>query len=246
MAILPISNVSVKNNPRLVSFGMRNDEDDDNNGEGYKFPRRVQNKMVTIPLATLIAMSPMTANAGEATATLNSDKIIELAEANPVSETSGPTYVMGDAEYASAMTPAQRKYIQKNNPVKVLSAGNGAYIALETYRTGSNNVNFITYLPKDGDYRDQMYLPTVKEVEYHDLGEDSFCGLWTTRQVRKSNDEIFYKRQEFRISDDAANAIIDFLNGDTKMADNTGLKVRVVKTPNLKPSENVSAKKLYY
>ena len=29
MAILPISNVSVKNNPRLVSFGMRNDEDDD-------------------------------------------------------------------------------------------------------------------------------------------------------------------------------------------------------------------------
>ena len=28
MAILPISNVSVKNNPRLVSFGMRNDEDD--------------------------------------------------------------------------------------------------------------------------------------------------------------------------------------------------------------------------
>ena len=33
MAILPISNVSVKNNPRLVSFGMRNDEDDDNNGD---------------------------------------------------------------------------------------------------------------------------------------------------------------------------------------------------------------------
>lgn len=245
MAILPISNVSVKNNPRLVSFGMRNDEDDDNNGEGYNFPRRVQNKMVTVPLATLIAMSPMVGNANEPAATLNSSKIIELAEANPAPEVDEATYVMG-VDQSSAMTPAQRKYIQKNNPVKVLSAGNGAYIALETYRTGSNNVNFITYLPKDGDYRDQMYLPTVKEIEYHDLGDDSFCGLWTTRQVRKSNDEIFYKRQEFRISDDAANAIIDFLNGDTKMADNTGLKVRVVKTPNLKPSENVSAKKLYY
>lgn len=242
MAILPISNVSVKNNPRLVSFGMRNDEDDDNNGEGYNFPRRVQNKMVTVPLATLIAMSPMVGNANEPAATLNSDKIIELAEANPAPEVDEATYAMG-VDQSSAMTPAQRKYIQKQKPVKVLSAGNGAFLALETYSDDSNVVNFITYLPKDGDYRDQMYLPKVREIEYHDLGKNSFCGIWTGRQVRLPH-ELYYKKQEFKISNDAANALIDLLNGDTKMQDKTGLKVRVVKTPNLKPTENGEVRKL--
>ena len=54
----------------------------------------------------------------------------------------------------------------------------------------------------------------------------------------------YYKKQEFKISDDAANALIDLLNGDTKMQDMTGLKVRVVKTPNLKPTENGEVRKL--
>lgn len=234
MAILPISSVSVKNNSRLVPFGMRNDEYDDNNGEGYNFPRRVQNKMVTVPLATLIAMSPMVGNANEPAGTLNSSKIVELAEANPAPEVDEATYVMG-VDQSSAMTPAQRDYF-KIFPKEIAAkfdAGRGAYIVFRRVPNSNNKIMNVDFVPRNVNTTSTFHVPQVKELVYHNIGKDKeYCGVKTSRIIEENGVPVKIV-EEHRISDDAANQIIDLISGESKYQNSSKVIITETFSPNL-------------
>lgn len=233
MAISPISNVSVKNSTKLVSFGMRNDEDDDNNsGEGYNFPRRVQNKMVTVPLATLIAMSPMVTNANEPTGALNSNKIVELAETNKSPEVDEATYMMG-VDQSSAMTPAQSYYFRAFKIISKYNAGNGAYITFHSLGNRNDQVFGIHFVPRNVNARSSFFVPKVTELVYHNIGKDKeYCGVKTLRTAER-NGELYNIVEEHRISDDAANEIIDLISGDSKYKNKTKVIVTETFSPQL-------------
>ena len=129
--------------------------------------------------------------------------------------------------------------------LKVIHGGGDIYIALEALtkdRAQKKDVGFVSVIYPN--VRSEKWIttfwfnrPLVCELEYHDLGEkESFMGLWTSDEI-KLNGKTMFEYTEIRITEDAANFLIDFINGDTPLTDNSHLKVRVVKTPALRKTE---------
>lgn len=147
------------------------------------------------------------------------------------------------------MNDKQKTYVRsvsaEGTLLKVIHGGGDIYIALEALteeRAQKKEVGFITVIYPD--VRSEKWVatfwfnrPLVCELEYHDLGKkDSFMGLWTSDEI-KLNGKTKFEYKEIRIAEDAANFLIDFINGDTPLTDNSRLKVRVVKTPALRKTE---------
>ncbi len=147
------------------------------------------------------------------------------------------------------MNDKQKTYVRsvsaEGTLLKVIHGGGDIYIALEALteeRAQKKEVGFITVIYPN--VRSEKWVatfwfnrPLVCELEYHDLGEkESFMGLWTSDEI-KLNGKTMFEYKEIRIAVDAANFLIDFINGDTPLTDNSHLKVRVVKTPTLRKTE---------
>lgn len=231
MAILPISGVGVRNNPRLVPFGMRNDEDDDNNnGEGYKFPRRVQNKMVTIPLATLIAMTTMVANANEPVDNnLNMEKInkIEMVD-------QAPKLVQLD----------RKPYkLVRGIPVKeVISTernGNKYYMIFAGGKPNDNVVDVVYFTNAKYTGRvagiDNVLPGTVSKLILH-KGEKPTMGVVYSQQFEGNNKSLEDWTLETIIPPECANPLIDLMVGESQWKyQPLGGKIKFEETNNPKP-----------
>lgn len=245
MAIAPINNVSFNNYSNKIHFNGKNQDDENGNTspEGYPFPRRSAHKLATVPIVVMMSMSPSLLNAATATeksAPLNVQALTELAETQKAPKSEAPTYVMAPQQ-TEAMSQGQKNYFQLMKdmiPFKT-PAGSGAYISFVA-PIEKNNVTMLEYIPKDLKYT-SIYdnVPRVMEMVYHKTGDDKeYCGLITRKEIEYIGDTYFEDKEQ-RITDDAANAIIDLINGDSKYTDETGLMVRVVNTPKLTPTKIV-------
>ncbi len=251
MAIAPINSVSFKsnyNNKIHFTANNRDEENDNTSTEGYPFPRRAARKLATVPVVVMMTMSPSLLNAAtvpEKSAPLNTQALTELVEAQKAPKAEAPTYIMAPQQ-SEAMSQGQRNYFELNKniiPFKMY-AGSGAYIAFsDPFKT--SEIMSVDYIPKDFKYTnayDAFKLPTVTGMVYHKTGDNKeYCGLILRKEVDILGDTYFEDKEQ-RITDDAANAIIDLLNGDSKFTDKTGLMVRVVNTPNLTPTKIVEPK----
>ena len=248
MAIAPINSVSFKsnyNNKIHFTANNRDEENDNTSPEGYPFPRRAARNLATVPVVVMMTMSPSLLNAAtapEKSVPLNAQALTELVEAQESPKTEVSAYVMAPQQ-AGVMSQGQRTYFESNKdiiPFKMY-AGSGAYIAFSD-PLKKREIMYVEYVPKDFKYTnmyDAVNLPVVKEMVYHKTGDSrEYCGLILRNSV-EINGQSYFKDTEQRITDDAANAIIDLLNGDSKFTDNTGLMVRIVDTPNLTPTKMV-------
>ena len=194
----------------------------------------------------MMTMSPSLLNAAtapEKSAPLNTQALTELVETQESPKTEAPTYIMAPQQ-SEAMSQGQRNYFQLNKnmiPFKA-PAGSGAYISFVA-PVDRNNVTMIEYVPRDLEYTSVCDdVPRVMEMVYHKTGDNrEYCGLITRKEVDILGDTYFEDKEQ-RITDDAANAIIDLLNGDSKFKDRTGLMVRVVNTLNPTPTKIVEPK----
>lgn len=248
MAIAPINSVSFKSNYNTkihFTANNRDEENDNTSPEGYPFPRRAARNLATVPVVVMMTMSPSLLNAAtapEKSVPLNTQALTELVEAQESPKTEVSTYVMAPQQ-TGVMSQGQRAYFESNKdiiPFKMY-AGSGAYIAFSD-PLKKREIMYVEYVPKDFKYTnmyDAFNLPVVKEMVYHKTGDSrEYCGLILRNSV-EINGQSYFKDTEQRITDDAANAIIDLLNGDSKFTDNTGLMVRIVDTPNLTPTKMV-------
>ena len=255
MAIAPINSVSFKsnyNNKIHFTANNRDEENDNTSPEGYSFPRRAARNLATVPVVVMMTMSPSLLNAAtapEKSVPLNTQALTELVETQEAPKAAAPTYIMAPQQ-SEAMSQGQRDYFELNKksiPFKMY-AGSGAYIAFSDPLKKSE-IMYVDYIPKDFKYTnayDAFNLPVVKEMVYHKTGDSrEYCGLILRNSV-EINGQSYFKDTEQRITDDAANAIIDLLNGDSKFTDKTGLMVRVVNTPNLTPTKMVKPTNVDY
>lgn len=231
MAILPISSVSVKNNSRLVSFGMRNgDDDNNNNSEGYNFPRRAQSKMVTIPLATLIAMSTIVANANEPL-----DNNLNIEKVNKIEM----------VDQSSKLVQLDRKpyKLVRGIPVKeVISTernGNKYYMIFAGGKPNDKVVDVVYFTNAKYTGRvagiDNVLPGTVSKLVLH-KGEKPTMGVVYSQQFEGDNKNLEDWTLETIIPPECANPLIDLMVGESQWQyQPAGGKIKFEETNNPKP-----------
>lgn len=238
MAILPINSVSVRTNQNKINFGAKTD--DNSEDDGYEFPRRDIRKAATVPVVVMMSMTPSLLNAATAEkfTPLNTGALTEIVAENPTKETEAATYVMAPQQSGGMSTFQSEYFRQHYYSVFKMAAGNGAYLSF-TPLAKDDEIGIIDYVPRNPGKHYSISsnsAATVQELVVHDLGDDNkdFCGIWTVEIQTDANGKERNIRKEYRLSNEAANEIIDLVSGDSKFKNRTGIKVTVVHTPDLR------------
>ena len=250
MAISPISNISVSRIHNNTSFVGRRDNGIDNDMEGQEYQKPKSNKFASVPVAVLIAMTPAMANGTEPIKAipLDNQAVTELMAAASTNATDASTYIMGTEQ--SSLTPYDYYMKDANILHSVPTTINRSKAATLTFeaiaRNSKNTVDFVSLVPKDltntakrkSQYFDHDDAPTVLQLVYHNLGGngsgDDFCSVRTRQRLYDKDGKQYYMDRDVRITDDAANAIIDLLAGDTKFKNKTGIEFIETKTSVMK------------
>lgn len=129
------------------------------------------------------------------------------------------------------MTADQKEFIKLNekNIYKngIFASGNGSYIVFarlgrvkKNYKTGKEEVNIIYYLPPKMERTSYGSIDGCEALNlvYHNIGkEKEYCGVWISYwEHQNGKNYTAGVNKEIRITDDAANEIIDLLSGDSK------------------------------
>lgn len=252
MAISPISSVSVSKIHNNTSFGSKNRENDEIDFQEVKSPK--SNKLASVPVAVLIAMTPAMANGNKPIQAipLDDQAVTELMETASANEVEAPTYIMGTEQ--ASLSPFEC-YMKKQNILQsVPTTINGtrpAVLTFESITKNGGNVDFVSLVPKDltntakrrNQYYDYDDAPMVRQLVYHNLGGhgsgDDFCSVRTRQRLFDKDGNLYYMDRDVRITDDAANAIIDLLAGDTKFKNNSGIEFIETKTSVMKPTTTI-------
>ena len=218
MAILPVSGVRVSNNnTKITSFkGLNVGEND-----GMPKPRKA-NKLASVPVALLIAMSPAMMNGQEQVKAIpiNNENLTELLAYAAPSEVAEPE---PQVRAASTSAPFGFKMLANKKIFKTMNAtvkGAPATLILAGEKTiggktNTNNVQYIYYIPKNNDYpKNTSDLPEAKNIIFHDIGQGEFCGLEMEIPIYNEGKTVGYLYRELKIDDDTANTLADFISGD--------------------------------
>lgn len=222
MAILPINGISVsnKNNASRTSFtSLRTVEDDTNE---YKKPRKA-NKLASVPVALLIAMTPAMMNGNEPIKAIpidneNLTELLayaapgEIAEPEPQVRSSQETnYPLGIKYLTHKKIFAQTPIVTTNGEKATLVyAGSKEWVDDEPNK---ENVQFVYYIPQKHNLPpNALYLPEVRTIIYHNIGKDKeFAGIEVKFPEYKDGKRVSYIRKEIRLKDDDINELISFM-----------------------------------
>lgn len=233
MAILPVSGIRVNNNSKVTSFkGL-----DFSENEEIQKPRK-SNKLASVPVALLIAMSPAMMNGKEPIKAIpidteNQTEILAYTQPSELEESEL------QARPASTNAPFGFKMLGNKKIFKTLNAtvkGEPAtliFAGVPTIdgRANENGVQYIYCIPKDNDYpKNARDLPQVKSIIYHSIGANEFCGLEMEIPVFQNERLAGYIYRELKIDDDTANYLADFIMKNTPYKDIMVPKLRLQKT----------------
>lgn len=247
MAILPISGVRVNNTNRtsFTSLGMGEAETIDH-PDSHK-PRKT-NKLASVPVALLIAMSPAMMNGNEPVKAvpLDNDQLTELLAYAAPSELEAPEPQISNtqANYPFGLQYLSNKKIFAKTPI-VSANGESATLVYSGKKDwhgqpNINHVQFIYYIPKNHNIpTNSVYLPEVVALVYHDIGKDKeFVGIEVEFPEVKNGTLAGYTRKEIKINDDDANDIGSFMANEKEYKNNiVNLKYKETKSATLMKPE---------
>ena len=113
---------------------------------------------------------------------------------------------------------------------------NLVFTALNTTAAAASKVVRTIYYIKDNYKEPDRYgarPPSIGELRYHDLGEDSFVGIKVYENLYLKTGEIKLMTYEVRLDDKSAQYLIDFLAGETEFKNNTAIRFAETKSQNL-------------
>lgn len=206
-------------------------------------PRKA-NKLASVPVALLIAMTPAMMNGTEPVKAipLDNENLTELLAYAAPSEIASPEPQVARAQssYPLGLKFLGNKKIFETRSI-VTTNGERANIvyAGEKKWDGAPNTKhaqFIYYIPKNHNLpNDAIYFPTIEGIIYHDLGEGKeFGGIKVRIPEYKAGNLNGYTTKEIRLKDDDINDIIDFMANEKAYKNNVlGLKAYTTTSPNL-------------
>ncbi len=239
MAVLPISRVDA--GKYTLNFQARK-KTEDNIGEGSSNKSPSAGKMVTVPVAVLMALATTSLNAKAPASNefnQNIDQTELLAYASP-SE-------IGASSSASAKSKDYYKYLNNvKNAGRLIKAvevpGKREDYTMLFLREKAKDKNYTdccnkivmlahdyTSLDEDGNFQ---RVPEVTKLIYHNIGATEYCGA-VVEKTSKVDDELMTMIYEIRLPDDAANEIIHLIANNTDYVNLTKIKFEETNEPQL-------------
>ncbi len=226
MAISPINCISVKQNyNNMVNFTGRKSKDSENNLYENTSPRH-SNKMATVPVIVLMAMTPGMMN-GKQPIVINPENAIAMTEvvANPSDEIDMEnTFNYMEAETIDTNNlpvALKRAKIHYQEDFKAEGKNYTMYFA-DPFSGGRTKdvVSSVYFVPEDFkpviiEGRDKNRPPLMQKFVYHNLGDDSFVGAVISEiTCDKNGNNRIVKTREIKLPNDIANTILGMILGD--------------------------------
>ncbi len=237
MAIAPINGFSAKSNYNsAVNFGSKNYDDDYDYERSETRNSSKLNKMVSVPVGVLLALSPSLLNAHQPVMNVsdsNVDRIEYVENLADIDEVSDADAVF-EAEQqrkkflgSAFLGNSDIRYYEKFKPVNSETERTMVFASTWIGRD-SNGVDGVYLVPKDhNSERSTDAPPKVTHLIFHDLGEGKeFCGLLVYEVIRdKVGNSKGMLEREIVVPEKIANKVIDLMVGDTEFKNNTGIKL---------------------
>lgn len=246
MAVLPIS--SVNTGKSTIKFQGTKKQIDNNMVEEQTNQSKSAGKMVTVPVAVLMALATTSLNAKEPVNQgfdRNIDQTELLAYASPT-EQAYQTDPSATADYYTYLNKLKKsgKVIKTMEVPGNRESYTMVFMRNAAYNGGTDCCSKVIllshlYTSKKSLFNDP---PEVTALRYHNIGkEQEYCGA-IIECTRESGDDLVFIKREVRLPDEVANEIIDLIVGDTKYANLTDIKFQKTTDPKLTPMSATTVK----
>ena len=229
MAVLPINSVNTRNHT-LNFQGRKRKAEKNISEERYEQPNQA-GKMVTIPVAVLMALATTSLNAKtpanqEFDRNIDQTELLAYVSPSEQSTTQQPEKTKDYYTYLNKLKNAGR--VIKTIEVPGRESYTMVLLRDEALREGERDFcDRIILLPhqqvdfdKNGNFQE---APEITKLIYHDIGDNEFCGVFV-ECMRKVNNKYTTKSGEIKLPDDAANIIIRLLNNKSDYVNFTDIK----------------------
>lgn len=235
MAILPVSGVNI-NSKNVQSFGARKKV----SGEpDYVAPKsNSSNKLASVPVIVMLAMSPamLNANSSGKAYPVDSEALTEVLASLPASEMEAAEFSY-EPQATQQTDPLGVAFFRDKTIKKIVPAvGNGVKANLvlrgSTQNPNSKDVFDVFYIKHS--YKDSSLghrPPEVKELIYHDLGEDAFLGIRVHEYIYEKGKPTRFMISEIKLDDESAQYLLDLRTNDTEWNNKTTIMFSETKNP---------------
>jgi hypothetical protein len=250
------------NNLGKASFRALSDENLQEQPQYREMPKKA-GKLVSVPVVVLMTLSPSLLNA-QGSEQRNGEfgdypqtELLAMATPAPQTQSSGGVEARIARVRGGVNVPAdvRKEVVQHKERFTVNGKGYTMYWVdgmKESHKTKDPNLISDIYFVPDGykpviigEEHDKNQPPQLKGLIMHDYGtdEECFCGAIVREIVydKNTNRSSAYE-YEMRLDNDAANHILDLLNGDTKFnypATTVRKNMSTVTTPALQGKKQV-------
>ena len=228
MAVLPINSVSVETNQ--YTFTGRKDKKNSHKA----------NPLAGLPVVVMLAMTPLSTDGKQPAqfVPIDSAHLTELVAA--VNANAPKTYAETQAPQKANLSELKAfEDLRLQKIVKCIGNDQDANLVFTTLNTtaaaANNSVRTIYYV-KDNYKEPDRYgakPPSIDELRYHDLGENSFVGIRVYEFIYTKTGGKKLMTYEVRLDDKSVQYLIDFLAGETEFKNNTTIKFTETKSQNL-------------
>lgn len=242
MAIIPINEVSVRNNyNNTTSFGAKKRDTATEN----PIHKKSMASKAAVPVIVLMAMNPSLLNAEEPIKfmpTKNLD-VTELLAYQPANTQSTAVLNPEGAIHNHSHLPLYSEYLTTESIKTTKKAlGNGAeyHVVLTncSMHDKTNNVDNVYVIKKGYSCKNsEEHPPIVLELIYHNTNDGKEFGavklLEPIIDHAKNDANCGTMIREVKLDDESAQFIIDFMAGDTKWINKTNIKFSETSSPKL-------------
>ncbi len=215
MAISPINNVSFRNNYNQVSFEGKNKEKS-HHTSGIKTTLRA------IPLATLIAMSPLNSVEAQTNTTVNKEKVVQMQTyKNPVKDGCNILFISNDGNDSDAEAIALQhgRILNYSRTIRGVKTDLEKRENFKQYLDTLKTLN-VTYVFEDGS-------PSVTEKQYVVAGprtNDVFVSEANTYKTLK-HDTSKSEHAEYVIDKELYDYLLQFMEKNSVITEDREIKV---------------------
>lgn len=215
MAISPINNVSFRNNYNQVSFEGKNKEKSHQTSS-------IKTTLRAIPLATLIAMSPLNSVEAQTNTTVNKEKVVQMQTyKNPVKDGCNILFISNDGNDSDAEAIALQhgRILNYSRTIRGVKTDLEKRENFKQYLDTLKTLN-VTYVFEDGS-------PSVTEKQYVVAGprtNDVFVSEANTYKTLK-HDTSKSEHAEYVIDKELYDYLLQFMEKNSVITEDREIKV---------------------
>ena len=193
-----------------------------------------------LPVVVMLAMAPLSTDGKQPAqfVPINSEQLTELvAQANAIAP---KAYEYAQSPEKTAL-PYSMKYLDSkriHESIKCTGNKQPGYLVLTSTKAFSkgNSIRDIYFVEAGHTSTDiNEAPPRIVALIYHDIGENEFIGIKTREGFYDKDHNVRVMDKEIKLDNESAQYLINFLAGETKYTNNTGIEFKTTENSKVSP-----------